>query len=472
MTGRNVARLTGACRCGAVRFDVEDAFAYAGYCHCRQCRAVSGSAFAAFAGIERDKLAIVHGDEHVASYRKGATQIVNFCRACGGVVFVALRGAFVHVPLGALGEAPRVAPTFHAFVGSKAPWYEIADALPQFVEHAPPCRLGLFPSSPERTDTTEQKSRGEYTRRLRDVLDYVDGHLDEPLDLETLARIAHFSPFHFHRVFAAWMGETLGEYLRNRRLERAAAQLVSEPRASVLSIAIDVGFGSGEALARAFKQRYGCTPSAWRSESPRDRGRRLYAAGAGTDGKSGQVMRNAGQTAYVGNDHYRRTTQLIMESNMKVNVVDAPPTRVAYLRHLGAYGPDVGAFWNKTVMPWIGSLGLLDKPRYGIGLDNPSVTPAAQCRYDACVEVPADFVAKAPAALVTLPGGRYAVREFAGSPETINDAWNEVFREWLPSSGMQMDMRPCIEYYRGGSPINPKTGAFECELWVPVVPLR
>jgi len=71
-----------------------------------------------------------------------------------------------------------------------------------------------------------------------------------------------------------------------------------------------------------------------------------------------------------------------------------------------------------------------------------------------------------------LPGGRYAVREFAGSPDTINDAWNEVFREWLPSSGMQMDMRPCVEYYRGGSPINPKTGAFECELWVPVVPLK
>src|SRR5262249_41872337 len=155
--------------------------------------------------------------------------------------------------------------------------------------------------------------------------------------------------------------------------------------------------------ARAFKQRFGCTPSAWRSESPRDRGRRLWAVRAGADGKSSQAMRNTEQTAIASVDHHRRVTQLITETNMKINVVDTAPTRVAYLRHLGAYGPDVGAFWNKTVMPWIGSLGLLDKPRYGIGLDNPSVTPPEKCRYDACIEVPADFTAKPPAATATLP---------------------------------------------------------------------
>jgi AraC family transcriptional regulator len=464
--------LTGACRCGTVRFEVDDAFAYAGYCHCGQCRAMSGSAFAAFGGIERDRVAIVRGGERVATYAKGETQTVNFCRVCGGAVFVTLpRDGFVHIPLGALDTPPRVTPSFHAFVGSKAPWYDVADGLPQFPDRAPPSRLGLFPAA-GRTDATAQKSRGEYSRRLRGVLDHIDAHLDEQLDLEALSRVAHFSPFHFHRVFAAWMGETLGEYLRSRRLDRAAAQLVSEPRASVLSVAVAVGFGSGEALARAFKQRYGCTPSAWRGESPRDRGRRLWAVRAGVDGNVNQMMRNTGQTALGGADHHRRTTQLITETNMKINVVDAPPTRVAYLRHLGAYGPDVGAFWNKTVMPWIGLLGLLDQPRYGIGLDNPAATPPEKCRYDACVEVPTDFVAKPPAAVAVLPGGRYAVREFAGSPDTINDAWNEVFREWLPSSGMQMDMRPCIEYYRGGSPINPKTGAFDCELWVPVVPMK
>ena len=57
-------------------------------------------------------------------------------------------------------------------------------------------------------------SRTEYSRRINRVLDYIDDHLDEALDLDTLAEVANFSPFHFHRLFAAWMGETLGDYLR------------------------------------------------------------------------------------------------------------------------------------------------------------------------------------------------------------------------------------------------------------------
>src|SRR5215813_13067124 len=127
--------LTGACRCGIVGFEVDDAFAYVGYCHCAQCRSLSGSAFAAFGGVERDRIAIVRGAECVATYAKGDTQTVNFCRACGGAVYVALsREPIVHVPLGALDGAPRTTPSFHAFVGSKAPWYEITDGLPQFAE--------------------------------------------------------------------------------------------------------------------------------------------------------------------------------------------------------------------------------------------------------------------------------------------------------------------------------------------------
>ena len=66
---------------------------------------------------------------------------------------------------------------------------------------------------------------------------------------------------------------------------------------------------------------------------------------------------------------------------------------------------------------------------------------------------------------------RYAVRSFKGTPATIGAAWMEVFRDWLPSSAMQMDARPTIEYYPGGSTVDPKTGVFECELWVPVKPL-
>ena len=71
----------------------------------------------------------------------------------------------------------------------------------------------------------------------------------------TLAEVAHFSPFHFHRLFSAWMGETLGDYLRRRRVEVAAMRLVAQPRVTVLQTALSVGFGSAEAFTRAFKAR-------------------------------------------------------------------------------------------------------------------------------------------------------------------------------------------------------------------------
>ena len=77
---------------------------------------------------------------------------------------------------------------------------------------------------------THQDSRSEYVDRMHRVLEHIDRELDQPLELETLARVANFSPFHFHRLFTAWMGETLGDYMRRRRLELAAQRLVAQPR--------------------------------------------------------------------------------------------------------------------------------------------------------------------------------------------------------------------------------------------------
>src|SRR5712675_358085 len=113
---------------------------------------------------------------------------------------------------------------------------------------------------------TPPRSRAEYDGRMHRVLEHIDRRLDQPLDLRTLADVAHFSQFHFHRLFSAWMGETLGDYLRRRRAEIAAMRLAAQPRSTVLTIALSVGFGSGEAFTRAFRSRFGCSPTAWRTQ--------------------------------------------------------------------------------------------------------------------------------------------------------------------------------------------------------------
>jgi hypothetical protein len=127
--------LVGECQCGAVRYRVRDAFLYAANCHCSRCRAATGSAFKAFAGIERKKLEITEGMDTLLVF--GAEDLNDTrCGTCGSLLFSVVRnGDFVHVAMGSLVDAPSIRPTEHIFVGSKAPWFEITDDLPQSEEN-------------------------------------------------------------------------------------------------------------------------------------------------------------------------------------------------------------------------------------------------------------------------------------------------------------------------------------------------
>lgn len=98
-----------------------------------------------------------------------------------------------------------------------------------------------------------EATRREYAARMNRVVDHIQCHLAEPLDLERLAAVACFSPFHFHRLFHAWMGETLQVFVHRVRLERAAQLLVFDRLKSISDAALDCGFSSASAFARAFK---------------------------------------------------------------------------------------------------------------------------------------------------------------------------------------------------------------------------
>ncbi len=127
--------LAGECLCRAVRYEVADAFAYALNCHCSNCRRATGAAFKPFAGIAREQLAVVNGADGLMIYGD-ATAHDAHCRRCGSLLYSVVRdGAFVHVTMGTLLDAPAIRPSAHIFVGSKAPWYDISDDLPQYREH-------------------------------------------------------------------------------------------------------------------------------------------------------------------------------------------------------------------------------------------------------------------------------------------------------------------------------------------------
>ena len=127
-------QLAGTCLCGAVHYQVADEFRYSLICHCSKCRRATGAASKPFAGIEREKLRVTRGADSVLKFGGVLAHDVR-CQFCGSFLFSVVRvGRFVHVTLGSLTDEPSIRPSAHIYVGSKAAWEPILDALPQHHE--------------------------------------------------------------------------------------------------------------------------------------------------------------------------------------------------------------------------------------------------------------------------------------------------------------------------------------------------
>ena len=127
--------LQGQCSCGQVRFTVDNDFEYAYFCHCSRCRARTGSAFAAVAGIGIDKVQVTAGNDDVVIEGECSDGYGARCGRCHAFLFAAVRERqYMHVSLGVLEGMPNRLPDHHVYVGSKAPWFQITDDLPQYDE--------------------------------------------------------------------------------------------------------------------------------------------------------------------------------------------------------------------------------------------------------------------------------------------------------------------------------------------------
>ncbi|HEX2588479.1 MAG TPA: GFA family protein [Gaiellales bacterium] len=126
--------LKGRCDCRAVEYEVADEFIVAYICHCSNCRAATGSAFLPWGEIEAEKLRVTRGADKLRRLWEQGPDHEMRCSVCWSRVYwtrTAAEGRYVRVPYGTLVDEPACKPMAHMFVGSKAPWYEILDDLPQ-----------------------------------------------------------------------------------------------------------------------------------------------------------------------------------------------------------------------------------------------------------------------------------------------------------------------------------------------------
>lgn len=297
------------------------------------------------------------------------------------------------------------------------------------------------------------------------VLDYIEDHLAEELTLSELAGVAAFSRYHFHRIFAALMGETLFAFIMRIRLERAAVLLCNRPRMSITEIALECGLSGPAVFSRSFKARFGMTASQWRS-------------GCGTAGENrnqGQTDRNDGQAPrweppYRMGQH-TDTGRIPMEGQVMIS--ELPEMDVAYIRHVGPYMGDGALFerlWGK-LLSWAGPRDLYRPPETQmlcVYHDNPEITDGEKLRLSVCISVPEGTPVDGEVGSMHLDGGRYAICRFQLDETEYGEAWQWVYGTWLPQSGYQPADGAPFERYPNPEPVD---GRMTVEICIPVQPL-
>lgn len=313
--------------------------------------------------------------------------------------------------------------------------------------------------------------RAEYAARFNRVLDYIQAHLAEDMDLETLASVACFSPYHFHRLFHGWMGETLHDFIFRLRVERAATQLTYNPHKSITAIALDCGFSSSSTFARAFRAFHGMSASTWRANRKNGQTVRKDCK---TDRKDCEAGTGAESPSWSATDGLGPFREVPVTMKIHVEVKQLPPMTVAYVRHVGPFQNNPSLFEGlfARICTWGGSRGLLgpDTDYLSIYHDNPEVTEPQKLRLDVAITIPADAKVEGEIGKQVLPGGLYAVTRVRIRPEQYGEAWDALMGGWFPSSGYQPDERPCFERSLNNPSTDPE-GMHEVELCEPVKPL-
>jgi AraC family transcriptional regulator len=279
-------------------------------------------------------------------------------------------------------------------------------------------------------------TREEYLLRINIVTEYIGNHLDEKLDLCKLADLSNLSPFHFHRITKAFLGEPIGAYITRMRVE-TAARLLRYTELPVQDIAFGVGYEVPSSLSKIFNQYYGISPIEFRND------------------KNFIIMKPA---------------LINPELNLKApKIIDLEDQSLIYIRHTGDYASlDFCGAWTKL---W----GCVKTQKlFTAGIehicvyhDDPKVTEVDKLRTDICLVIHKPAQPEGEIGEKILPGGKYAVFHYQGSYDNLGSVYDTIFGHWLPESGMQLRNVACFEKYLN-NPDKTEPAKLKTEIYVPV----
>ncbi len=258
-----------------------------------------------------------------------------------------------------------------------------------------------------------------YIQRINKVIDYIEENLSKKMSLEELADVAMFSKYHFHRTFKIVAGETLNNYIKRLKMEKAYKMINLDKDAVIGDISFELGYNSTANFTRDFTEYYGISP---------------------------KNIKNSDQRPIVRN--------LINNSSIKVDfkgIEYIPEKNVIYKRISKGYDHQTIPAVFGELYHFVNEQGIQEyiEQYVGIAYDDPDYTPPEKCRYDACMihrnvmKLPKDM----PFNIKKIAGGKYAIFYFEGKYEQYLTAWDVIFEEWLLNSEYSPDVRPNLEMY-------------------------
>lgn len=260
----------------------------------------------------------------------------------------------------------------------------------------------------------ENQTIHKYQSRMDRVINYIYAHLDDEIDLNHLAEVACMSPYHWHRIYRGFSGETIAATVKRLRLHRSANQLVNT-NMSLQSIVVQSGYSSNSAFSRAFIADYGFPPAQYRQR---------------------------GQNPKLRTTAFERTE--IMH-NVEIKEIDN--INLIGLEHVGPY-MEIGRAFEK-LMGWGAQVGLVGPgmQSYAAYYDDPELVQTKDLRSFAGLLEITDVSISAPYMRRVIDGGKYAVMCHKGPYSELPASYNWLYGSWLVQSGQNLRDAPCLEAY-------------------------
>ena len=285
--------------------------------------------------------------------------------------------------------------------------------------------------------TSEAFLEKEYIHRINLALNFIDTHLDaDELSLETISKVAFFSPFHFHRIFKAIIGETLKMYIGRRRIEKAVALLFHKNNLSITEVSLLVGFNSHASFSRAFKKFYGVSPLEFRKQNPNK-----FSKICHVESKKGQE--NLLFEKYICNitNHLNW-----IKMNATIEIKEITELHFASITHIGVVG--IESTFEKLIK-WAIPKGFMANPDNKLARifhDSFKITAPNKVRMSISMLTDSSFKTEGELHKTTIKKGKCIVSRFEIIPTDFEKSWSALF-VWMHDNGYKKRDENPFEIY-------------------------